>query len=51
MMYGPTEAESHEKEQAGIMMSFFLNFGIFVATHIALLELFLLTGSIGISFN
>jgi len=51
MMYGPTNTESHEKEKAGTMMSFFLNFGIFIATHFALLLLYLITGSIGISFN
>eukprot|EP00005_Dracoamoeba_jomungandri_P001169 CAMPEP_0174259476 /NCGR_PEP_ID=MMETSP0439-20130205/8294_1 /TAXON_ID=0 /ORGANISM="Stereomyxa ramosa, Strain Chinc5" /LENGTH=440 /DNA_ID=CAMNT_0015343373 /DNA_START=155 /DNA_END=1477 /DNA_ORIENTATION=- len=36
MMYGPTGALDHEKEVAGIAMSFFLNFGIFCAAHFAL---------------
>jgi len=50
MMFGPVGASDHEKETAGIMMSFFLNFGIFVAIHFAFVLLYLLTGSIGITF-
>jgi len=44
MMFGPVNALEHEKETAGIIMSFFLNFGIFVAAHFALLLLYLVTG-------
>jgi len=50
MMFGPTKAEEHEKEVTGIVMSFFLNFGIWVSTHFAFLVLYLVTGSTGISF-
>ncbi|KAF2070178.1 hypothetical protein CYY_008505 [Polysphondylium violaceum] len=50
MMFGPTKAEEHEKEVTGIVMSFFLNFGIWVSTHFAFLVLYLVTGSSGISF-
>jgi len=45
MMFGPTNALEHEKEVAGIVMSFFLNFGIFSATHFALLLNYLVTGT------
>lgn len=48
MMFGPTNADSHEKEKAGLIMSFALNFGIFCGVHFALLILYLLTGSIGV---
>lgn len=46
MMYGPLCVETHEKELTGIIMSFSLNFGIFVGVHFALLLLYFLTGSI-----
>eukprot|EP01112_Ceratiomyxa_fruticulosa_P013868 TRINITY_DN392_c0_g1_i2.p1 TRINITY_DN392_c0_g1~~TRINITY_DN392_c0_g1_i2.p1 ORF type:complete len:416 (+),score=65.13 TRINITY_DN392_c0_g1_i2:185-1432(+) len=46
MMYGPTNADPHEKETAGIIMSFSLNFGIFCATHFALLVDYLIQGSL-----
>ncbi|EGG23198.1 equilibrative nucleoside transporter family protein [Cavenderia fasciculata] len=45
MMFGPTKASEHEKEVTGIIMSFFLNFGIWVATWFSLLLLFLITGN------
>jgi equilibrative nucleoside transporter 1/2/3 len=48
MMFGPTNAAAHEKEKAGLIMSFALNFGIFCGVHFALLLLYLLTGSIGV---
>eukprot|EP01133_Synstelium_polycarpum_P009726 gene9726-11356_t len=50
MMFGPSKAEEHEKEVAGIIMSFCLNFGIWISTHFAFLVLYLLTGSTGIKF-
>jgi len=50
MMYGPTNASHHEKEVAGFIMTFSLNFGIFCGVHFALLVLYLLTGSIGVKF-
>ncbi|KAN0014522.1 hypothetical protein ACTFIU_000840 [Dictyostelium citrinum] len=50
MIFGPTKAEEHEKEYAGIIMSFFLNFGIWVSTHFAFLLSYLVTGSTGINF-
>ncbi|KAL6046313.1 Equilibrative nucleoside transporter 1 [Balamuthia mandrillaris] len=46
MMFGPTSAAPHEKQVAGIVMSFFLNFGIFLATHFALVLLYAVDGSI-----
>eukprot|EP01111_Echinosteliopsis_oligospora_P013565 TRINITY_DN4895_c0_g1_i1.p1 TRINITY_DN4895_c0_g1~~TRINITY_DN4895_c0_g1_i1.p1 ORF type:complete len:431 (-),score=65.89 TRINITY_DN4895_c0_g1_i1:20-1312(-) len=46
MMFGPTSADNHEKETAGFIMSFMLNFGIFVAVHGALLSLYLLRGCV-----
>jgi hypothetical protein len=36
MMFGPTLAEPHEKESAGFIMSFFLQFGIFLGSQVAL---------------
>ncbi|EGC30817.1 hypothetical protein DICPUDRAFT_99412 [Dictyostelium purpureum] len=50
MIFGPTKAEDHEKEYAGIIMTFMLNFGIWVSTHFSFLVLYLVTGSTGISF-
>jgi len=44
MMYGPTRVKDGEKEVAGIMMSFVLNFGILVAVHFAYLLLYLVKG-------
>jgi len=46
MMYGPNKALEHEKETAGAIMSFFLNFGIFIAAHFALLLLYLVERSL-----
>jgi len=46
MMFGPSGVANHEKEIAGTMMSFFLNLGIFVAVHFALLELYLVQGTL-----
>eukprot|EP01132_Coremiostelium_polycephalum_P004757 gene4757-5936_t len=51
MMFGPTKAEEHEKETVGIVMSFFLNFGIWVSTHFAFLLLYLITGDAGLPWN
>jgi len=50
MMYGPTRVEEFEKELAGTTMSFFLNLGIFIAVHFAVLLLYFVTGNIGIKF-
>ncbi|ELR21496.1 Solute carrier family 29 (nucleoside transporters), member 1, putative [Acanthamoeba castellanii str. Neff] len=46
MMYGPTNAKDHEKETAGAIMSFFLNFGIFLAAHFAILLLYAVEGTL-----
>jgi equilibrative nucleoside transporter len=48
MMFGPGPVELYEKESAGTMMSFFLNLGIFIGAHLALVLLFFLKGSWGI---
>ncbi|KYQ93369.1 equilibrative nucleoside transporter (ENT) family protein [Tieghemostelium lacteum] len=45
MMFGPSKADEHEKEITGIVMSFCLNFGIWISTHFAFLVLYLVTGS------
>mmetsp|Transcript_24808 Transcript_24808/g.62273 ORF Transcript_24808/g.62273 Transcript_24808/m.62273 type:complete len:507 (-) Transcript_24808:68-1588(-) len=37
MMYGPGPVENDEKETAGLIMGLFLNLGIFLAVHVALL--------------
>jgi len=49
MMFGPASADAHEKEVAGIIMSFALGIGILCGVHFALLILYLLTGSIGVN--
>jgi len=46
MMFGPVKVDMYEKQEAGFIMSFALNFGIFCGVHFALLILYLLTGSI-----
>jgi equilibrative nucleoside transporter 1/2/3 len=46
MMYGPVNAKDHEKETAGAIMSFFLNFGIFLAAHFAILLLYAVEGTL-----
>jgi len=46
MIYGSQRAKVHEKEKAGTMMAFSLNGGIFLGTNIAILLLYLTTGSI-----
>jgi len=48
MMFGPLNVAPHEKESAGIMMTFFLNAGIFSGALFALLLLYAISGSIGI---
>ena len=48
MMYGPSEVPAHQKETAGLMMSFFLNFGIFTAVNFAILLLYLVTGTFSV---
>ena len=47
MMVGPTQVEPYEREVAGVMMSFMLNLGIFLGVHMAVLMLYLETGSTG----
>lgn len=49
MIYGPTEAIAEQKELAGTVMSFFLNFGIFCGAHFALLLLYFVQGSFVLS--
>mmetsp|Transcript_14691 Transcript_14691/g.46099 ORF Transcript_14691/g.46099 Transcript_14691/m.46099 type:complete len:526 (-) Transcript_14691:133-1710(-) len=44
MMFGPQRVEENEKEVGGIIMSFFLNAGIFVAVHAAVGVLYVVTG-------
>ena len=44
MMFGPQRVEESEKEVGGIIMSFFLNAGIFVAVHAAVGVLYVVTG-------
>jgi len=46
MMYGPKDVNPEEKEYAGIIMSFSLNVGIFIAVHFALLLLYILEGAV-----
>jgi len=49
MMFGPKNVEPHEREHAGIIMSFSLNVGIFIAVHFAFLLLYLIEGNVGFS--
>jgi len=44
MMFGPTGAKEGDKEVAGIIMSLFLNLGIFLAVHFAYLLLYVVQG-------
>jgi equilibrative nucleoside transporter 1/2/3 len=44
MIYGPTRVDDFEKEVAGALMSFFLQGGIFVGVHFALLLGYLVVG-------
>ena len=46
LMYGPQRVSEHERELAGLIMSFCLNFGIFIACNFSMLLLYILTGSI-----
>jgi equilibrative nucleoside transporter 1/2/3 len=48
MMFGPSEVEVHERETAGLVMTFMLNFGIFCGAHAGLLVLYIVTGDIGL---
>jgi len=50
MMYGPTRVEEHERERAGIIMAFFLNFGIFTAVLFSILLLYFIEGKAGLPF-
>lgn len=49
MMIAPTTVEVHERETAGLVMSFMLNLGIFCGSHVGLLVLYIVTGSIGLN--
>jgi len=49
MMFGPIEVLPHEKEMAGNIMTFFLILGIFIGSHLSLLILYLVVGTIGIN--
>jgi len=51
MMYGPSNVQIyvHEKELAGTIMSFFLQAGIFVGSHFALLLLYIINGSLSLA--
>jgi hypothetical protein len=48
MIYGPQMARPHERETAGLIMSFALNLGIFCGVQLALPVRYLLVGDWGI---
>jgi len=50
MIYGPQSVASHERELTGIIMVGSISAGILIGSHFAFLMLYLITGSIGVSF-
>jgi len=48
MIYAPQTVRAHERETAGLVMTFFLNFGIFCGVQLALPVRYVLVGNWGI---